>query len=339
MKVLVTGGGGFVGRELVTVLRERGDTVRVLGRGRYPVLEDQGVECQRGDVGDAAAVDKAVQGMDAVCHVAAKVGAAGDYESFHRTNVQGTQHVIDACRKHGVGVLVHTSTPSVIFGHKDLEGVDESEPYPSAYEADYPRTKAEAERLVLAANDDTLRTIALRPHIVWGPGDTSLLPRLLERAPKLRRITGPAKLTDVTYIDDAVRAHVLALDKLSEPEACSACGRAFFITAGEPIEIWTFIDRILAAADGPKISKSAPPKLAMAAGWVFETVHRITKAKGEPRMSRWIVRELTTSHWFNIQAARDEFGYAPKVSIDKGMQRLQAWIRGQESTGMPLQRN
>ena len=326
MKALVTGGGGFVGRSIASALLERGDSVRSLARGEYPELAAQGIEVHRGDLVDADVVAKAAAGCDVVFHVAARVGAAGSYDDFHATNVVGTDNVIEACRREGVRALVFTSTPSVVFGHDDLEGVDESVPYAEEYEAHYPQTKAEAERRVLEATDDTLRTVAIRPHIVWGPGDTSLLPRLLERAPRLRKIRGPAKKTDVTFIDDAVAAHLLAADRLLESPDDIA-GKPYFISAGEPIEIWTFIDRVLEAAGRPPITKSAPAGLAMAAGWMMEKLHALSGSEGEPRLSRWIVRELTRSHWFDIGAARRDLGYDPQVTIDEGMRRLQAWVR------------
>lgn len=326
MKALVTGGGGFLGRGIVYSLLKRGDEVRTLTRGEYPELAEAGAETLRGSVADQTVVDRAVEGCDVVFHVAAKVGAAGRYEDFHATNVNGTQHVIDACRRHGVGALVYTSTPSVVFGHEDLEGVDESHPYPEDYEAFYPQTKAEAEKLVLAANDADLRTVALRPHIIWGPGDTSLLPRLLERAPKMRKIItkGAPKKMDVTYIDDAVHAHLLAAEKLrSTPHIVG--GKPYFISSGAPVEIWQFIDDILVAAGRPPIKKTAPRSLAMLAGWIFETAHRVSGASGEPRMSRWIVRELTTSHWFNTSAAEGDLGYAGQHTLESGLKNLSLW--------------
>jgi nucleoside-diphosphate-sugar epimerase len=326
MRALVTGGGGFVGRGLVAALRDRGDEVRTLSRGDYPELADLGAEPLRGDVAERDTVEAAVEGCDVVFHVAARVGAAGAYHDFHTTNVVGTLNVIDACRKRSVGHLVYTSTPSVVFGHDDLEGVDESCPYADGYEAHYPRTKAEAERLVLAASGDDLRTIALRPHIVWGPGDTSLLPRLLQRAPHLRRIAGPPKKTDQTFIDDAVAAHLKAADALRRDDGASVAGRAYFVSSGEPVEIWSFIDQILGAAGKPPIRKTVHPRVALAAGWLFETVHALTGASGEPRLSRWIVRELTTSHWFDITAARRDLGYTPQVGIDEGLRRLGRWL-------------
>lgn len=326
MKALVTGGGGFLGRGIVYALLDRGDEVRTLTRGAYPELAEAGARTLRGSVADASTVSAAVRGCDVVFHVAAKVGAAGAYEDFHNTNVVGTRHVIEACREHDVEALVYTSTPSVVFGHEDLEGVDESHPYPDAYEAFYPQTKAEAEKLVLSANGDDLRTVALRPHIIWGPGDTSLLPRLLERAPKMRKIItkGAPKKMDVTYIDDAVHAHLLAAEKLrSKPDLVG--GKPYFISSGKPVEIWRFIDDILVAAGRPPIQKTAPRTLAMLAGWIFETTHRVTGASGEPRMSRWIVRELTTSHWFDTSAAEGDLGYRAQSTLESGLKNLSRW--------------
>ena len=336
MRALITGGGGFLGRGIVRALLERGDDARILARSEYPELKAAGAESFRGDIADPEAVGRAVHGCDLVFHVAARVGAAGAYDDFYATNVVGTKNVVEACREHDVRSLVYTSTPSVVFGHDDLEGVDESAPYAEAYEAFYPQTKAEAERLVLSANDEHLHTVAIRPHIVWGPGDTSLLPRLLERAPRLRRISGPPKKTDVTFIDDAVQAHLLAAERLAESPK-TVGGKAYFVSTGEPIEIWTFIDRVLSAAGRPKITKTAPAGLAMAAGWIAEKVHTWTGASGEPRLSRWIVRELTKSHWFDISAARRDLGYEPQVTIDEGMRRLSAWVEdgGLEPSASP----
>ncbi len=216
MNALVTGGGGFLGGAIVRRLTARGDRVCSLSRGRYPALDALGVEQMQGDVADAAAVDAAVAGRDIVFHVAAKAGVWGPYAEYHRANVVGTQNVLSACRKHGVRRLVYTSSPSVVFNGRDMEGVDESVPYPEHYEVAYPKTKAEAERLVLAANGADLATVALRPHLIWGPGDNHLTPRILERgrAGRLRRIGRANKRIDATYIDNAADAHILAADRL-----------------------------------------------------------------------------------------------------------------------------
>lgn len=332
MKVLVTGGGGFLGRGIVFALLGEGHAVRTLTRSEYPELSEAGVETFQGDIADAEAVSQAAKGCDVVFHVAAMVGAAGAYEDFHRTNVVGTQNVLAACRTHGVGRLVYTSTPSVIFSHQDLEGVDESHPYPASYDAFYPQTKAEAEQIVMAASDEALRTVCLRPHIIWGPNDTSLLPRLQQRADKLKRIVtdGPPKKMDITFIDDAVAAHLLAANAL-QARPTEVGGKAYFISSGEPVEIWPFIDAVLQATGNGPIRGSAPRGLALAAGWVFETAHKLLGAQGEPRMSRWIVRELTTSHWFDISAARRDLGYEPQVDLKQGLGKLTRWWDADET--------
>lgn len=333
VKTLVTGAGGFVGGAVARALRALGDEVRGFSRAPHPELSALGVDHRQGDIADGGAVMDAVRGVDVVFHAAAKVAAAGRYADFHATNVVGTENVIAACREHGVTALVYTSTPSVTFGPTDLEGVDESIGYSDHYDALYGRTKAEAERLLLAAASDELRTVALRPHLVWGPGDTSLLPRLVRRGRSgaLRRIDGPAKRTDVTYIDDAVQAHLLAAEHLlaGGEAAAKVSGKAYFLNSGEPVEIWEFIDRLLGAAGVPPVEKRISLRAAMAAGWVFEKVHALTGAQGDPRMSRWIVRELTTARCFDIGAARRDLGYEPRVSVDEGMRRLAVWIQKQ----------
>jgi nucleoside-diphosphate-sugar epimerase len=214
-----------------------------------------------------------------------------------------------------------------------MEGVNESAPYPDRFEAHYPETKSRAERLVLAASCEALHTAALRPHFIWGPGDTSLLPRLTQRsrAGQLRRIRGPEKLVDVTYIDDAATAHLLAMDSLRAGGASTrrVTGNAYFISSGQPIPLWEMIDHLLVAAGEPKVARSVSPGAAFLAGWVFEKLHTILGREDEPRMTRWVARVMTTAHWFDISAAKNDFGYSPSVSLDDGLARLAAWHRAQ----------
>ena len=324
MNALVTGGGGFLGGAVVRRLVARGDQVRSLSRGRHPALDALGVEQTQGDVADAGAVEAAVAGCDVVFHVAAKAGVCGPYAEYHRANVVGTQNVLSACRKHGVRRLVYTSSPSVVFDGRDMEGVDESVPYPKRYEAAYPKTKAEAERLVLAANGADLATVALRPHLIWGPGDNHLAPRILERgrAGRLRRIGRANKRIDGTYIDNAADAHLLAADRLSPGSAVA--GKAYFISNGEPMPVWDLINRIMAAGGVPPATRMVPVWLAYAAGWMMETVYAVLRWRNEPPLTRFVVRELTTAHWFDLTAARRDLGYEPKVSIEEGLMRLAA---------------
>ena len=246
MKALVTGGGGFLGKAIVRLLLERGDEVRSFSRGDYPELAALGVEQFRGDLADREALFRAVAGCDIVFHAAAKAGIWGSYADFYRANVTGTENVVAACRQHRIGRLVYTGSPSAVFDGRDVEGGDESLPYPDHYEAHYPHTKALAEQLVLAANSPELATISLRPHLIWGPGDNHLVPRIVARgkAGKLRRIGNRPCLVDTVYVDNAARAHLLAADCLAQGGA--AAGKAYFISNGEPIPLWEMVDRILA---------------------------------------------------------------------------------------------
>ncbi|HBI46782.1 MAG TPA: 3-beta hydroxysteroid dehydrogenase [Planctomycetales bacterium] len=322
MNALVTGGGGFLGGAIVRLLVARGDRVRSLSRRRYSELDALGVEQVQGDVADLSATEAAVAGCDVVFHVAAKAGVWGAYADYHRANVIGTQNVLSACRKRGVRRLVYTSSPSVVFDGRDLEGVDESTPYPKHYEAAYPKTKAEAERLVLAANGPDLATVALRPHLIWGPGDNHLLPRILERgrAGRLRRIGRANKLIDSIYIDNAADAHVSAADRLAP--GSTVAGKVYFLSNGEPIPLWDLINRILATEGVPPVTRTVPVWLAYTTGCLLETASTMLGCRDEPPMTRFLARELTTAHWFNIGAARRDLGYEPKVSIAEGLRQL-----------------
>jgi 2-alkyl-3-oxoalkanoate reductase len=321
-QVLVTGGGGFLGGAIVRRLLERGNRVRSLSRQTYPALAAAGVEQIQGGLEDAAAVGRAVQGCDLVFHVAAKAGVWGEYTEYHRVNVEGTENVIDACLRHGVRRLVYTSSPSVVFHGTDMEGVDETVPYPDHYEAHYPKTKAMAERMVVAASSEALATVSLRPHLIWGPGDNHLVPRIIARgrAGQIRRIGIRENRVDSIYIDNAAEAHLLAADKL-QPGGPVA-GRVYFISQGQPVSVWELINRILACADVPPVTRSISPGMAYAAGWVCEAIHTVLGIRKEPRMTRFVARELSTAHWFDISAAKRDFGYRPTVSIDEGLKRL-----------------
>lgn len=332
MNALVTGGGGFLGKAIVRRLLARGDEVRSFSRGDYPELRALGVKIHQGDLADAEAVGRAAQGCDIVFHVAAKAGIWGPYQEYHRANVVGTENVLAACRHHGIARLVFTSTPSVVFSGKDMEGVDESAPYPEHYHAYYPETKARAERAVLGANDGRLATVALRPHLIWGPGDRHLVPRILARARTgtLRWIGSRPNRVDCVYIDNAAEAHVLAAERLSPGSAIA--GKVYFISQGDPWPLWDLINRILEAGDLPPVVRTISPKLAYAAGWTLEMAYWLLGLKSEPRMTRFLAQELSTAHWFNIDAARRDLGYRPTVSIEEGMRRLQEYLRTERGT-------
>ncbi len=293
-------------------------------RFRYPWLDDLGVSQILGDLSKPDDVTKAMEGVDLVFHVAAKAGVWGRYSDYYATNVTGTENIIAACLKHGVKKLVFTSTPSVVHSGGDLEGVNESTPYPDHFEASYPETKAIAEKAVLAANGPQLATVALRPHLIWGPGDPHLIPRVLRRAKegRLRRIGKRDVKVDVTYIDNAAQAHMLAADKLEIGSPIA--GKAYFISDGEPVVLWDFLNRILKDNGLPPVTKSVPVGLAKFAGWALETLYKILWLPGEPSMTRFVANQLSTSHWYDISAAKRDLGYVPLVSTEQGLMSLTA---------------
>jgi len=322
MNVLVTGGGGFLGGRVVRMLLDRGDSVAVFGRSRYPQFDGTGVRCIQGDIRDTPTLQAACTGMDAVVHTAGLPGIWGRKSDFWSINFDGTRSVLAACRAAGVSKLVYTSTPSVVFGRDELCGVDESQPYPKRYLTHYAASKAAAEREVLAANGPRLATIAMRPHLIWGPGDPHLIPRVIARARagRLRQVGAGGNLVDVTYIDNAARAHLLALDRLAANAPCA--GRAYFISQGEPVDLWPWLRQILSAVgiqgDLPRVSH----RIAYVAGSLLEVVHKIARLRGEPLMTRFLATQLAKSHYFSIAAARRDLGYSPWVSTETGLKRL-----------------
>jgi nucleoside-diphosphate-sugar epimerase len=269
-----------------------------------------------------------------VFHVAAKAGVWGPASEFHHTNVVGTRNVIAACTAASVEALVYTSSPSVVFDGKDMEGVDESVPYPDRYPAPYPQTKAQAEREVVTAAGTGLKTIVLRPHLIWGPGDNHLVPRIIGRARHLRRVGDGRNLVDTVYIDNAADAHILAAEVLKTRPELS--GRKYFISQGEPMPLWEMINAILEAAGLPPVRKSISLRTARRLGGVMEILYRFLRLENEPPMTRFVAEELATSHWFDIGAARRDLGYRPVVSTAEGLLRLARWLDPSRSKGSKI---
>lgn len=322
MKILVTGGGGFLGSAICSMLVKRGDQVQSISRQAYPGLETMGISQFRGDLVDKGKIYSAAQGCDAIIHTAAKAGIWGDYSSYYQANVLGTQNIIEVCRELRITKLVYTSSPSVVFSGGDMEGVNESAPYPKRYLTAYPKTKAIAEQMVLNANDENLATVSLRPHLIWGPGDNHLVPRILARAKagKLRKIGSRDVLVDSVYIDNAASAHILALDRLNFNSPCS--GKAYFISNGEPWKLWDLVNEIILAGKGNVVNKTVSVSLAYFMGWLFEIIYTISRKHAEPPMTRFLAKELSTSHWFDISNARRDLGYVPMITIREGLDRL-----------------
>lgn len=325
MKVFVTGGGGYLGLAIVGQLVQEGHEVVTYSRGTYPALDRLGAVHHQGSLSDYECLRDAMRGCEAVMHVAAKTGMWGPYQAFYEANVKGTENVLKACRELGIRYLVFTSTPSVIYTDGS-EGKNESLPYPKKFEAYYPETKAIAEQAVLNANSDTLTTCALRPHLIWGPADPHFLPVIYERRrqDKLRYLGTTPYMVDVTYVDNAAHAHLLAL-KVMQANPATVGGKAYFLSQDQPISLQEFTDRLLVAGGLPKVTKTFNPKTARFAGRMFENVYRLFGIKSEPPLTLFLAKQLSSSHWYDISAAKRDLGYAPLVSIDEGMKRLKAW--------------
>lgn len=326
MKAVVIGGGGFVGGAIVRQLVARGDETAVIGRHRYPEVDRLGATCICGDIRDTAFLTSNLRGFDTVFHVAAKAGIWGEREEYESINVVGTENVIAACLANGVENMVYTSTPSVVFSGGDIQGGDEFLPYAGKFLCHYAATKARAERLVLAANAAGLKTCAIRPHLVWGPGDPHLLPRLIERGRKkqLRQVGDGSNLVDISYVENVATAHVLAAENLRT--VASGAGNAYFISQGEPVRLWTWINDLFRRLAIPPVTKRVSFGMAYLAGASLEAAHTVLGKKEEPIMTRFLAEQLAKSHWFSIAAARRDLGYEPQVSTAEGMNRLVAWL-------------
>ena len=324
-KVLVTGGGGFLGRAIVKRLIDRRDQVHSLARNYYPELEAMGVDQIQGNLADPDVVGKACNNRDIVFHVAAKPPPWGCYADYYKTNVTGTQNVIESCLKYNVSRFVYTSTPSVVFNGKDIAGADESMPYPQKFCTHYSKTKAIAEQHVVKAAGNALRTVVLRPHQIWGPGDPHFAPRLIARAKKLKQIGNGENLIDTTYIDNAADAHILAADKLKENPQIA--GNIYFLSQGEPIPAWEMINSILYAAGFEPVTGKIPFRVAWLIGALLEFFYKTFRLSGEPQMTRFLAEAVAHSHWFDIRAARQDLGYKPEVSTSEGLKRLKAWLK------------
>lgn len=356
--VFITGASGFIGGKIAERLLAAGREVRVLARRPLPDLEQLGARVVRGDLDDTAALARGMEGAGTVFHVAGRVGVWGPDADFFRVNVEGTRHVIAACRAARVPRLVYTSSPSVVFNGGDLAGVDETAPLCTHAPCAYPTSKAAAERLVSAANDATFATVSLRPHLVWGPGDRNIIPRVLKLARSGRlKIIGPGRnLVDCTHIANVVDAHLLAehalahcnlLGYISSPDTegtrddCNLIGynpsaaatardprgKAYFVTNGEPVVLWDWINELLRGLGEPPVTKHISLATAYRAAGVLEFLWRVLPLKGEPPTTRFVVKELATDHWFKIDAARRDLGYAPRMTMSVGTAELIAHYR------------
>lgn len=332
MRALVTGGGGFLGKAIVRQLLHRGDDVTVLGRNPYPQLEKLGVRTIQGDIRDADLMAKVCDGQETVFHTAAIAGIWGPWEQFHSINTLGTRNVVDACVRNDVQKLVYTSSPSVVFNGRNQEGINEDTVYPKNHLCYYTQTKALAEQHVLDCHDRTrLLTCALRPHLIWGPGDQHLIPRVIERAAlgKLKRVGDGTNQVDMIYIDNAAAAHLQAADALTSKSAVG--GNKYFVSEGQPVNLWMWINEILMLAGQSRIRRSVSFQKAYRAGQMLEATYRMMKWwDSEPVMTRFLACQLAHSHYYNISRARKDFGLRSIVSFEEGMDRLGRYLAGEK---------
>ncbi len=323
MKALVTGANGFLGLYLVELLLNRGHAVRVMTRNPSPSLSHLHVEHCHGDIRDFQACLTATSGVDVVFHTAAISGIWGKWKLFYDTNTVGTRNIVEGCQRNEIRKLVYTSSPSVTFDGQHQINVDETVAYPEKWLCHYPHTKALAEQHVLGANDATgLMTCALRPHLIWGPRDRHLVPRLLNRARsnKLLRVGDGKNKIDIIYVENAAQAHLQAAEAMN-PDS-TVCGRAYFLSQGQPVNCWDWINDILALAGMPGIKKSISFRSAYRLGAILESAHRVMHLNGEPRMTRFLAAQLAKSHYFDISLAKQDFGFSPQVSTEEGMEQL-----------------
>ncbi len=327
MKALVTGANGFLGSCLVRMLVERDYHVTAMTRRKDDAPSGNRIDAVHGDIRSLEQVVEATRGQDVVFHVAAISGIWGDWKLFHGTNTIGTRNVVEACLENDVSRLVYTSSPSVTFNGEHQLNLTESAPYPKKWLCHYPHSKALAEQHVLDSNDSAnLMTCAIRPHLIWGPHDTHLVPRLIERAKKkqLRRVGDGSNQVDHIYVDNAALAHIQAAEAMNP--GSPVCGNAYFISQDEPVNCWNWINEILAMANLPRVKQSISYGWAYRLGYVLETYHEMFNIKDEPRMTRFLAAQLAKSHYFDISNAKRDFGYYPKVSTAEGMKRLEKYL-------------
>lgn len=329
MRILVTGGGGFLGTYIIKeLLKNPVYKVTNFSRHAYSHLEDLKVPTIKGDLRNRDDVIRALsQGFDAIFHVAALAGVWGRYEDYYGINFEGTKNLAEAARDLGIPRFVYTSTPSVVFGSEDLLGVNEDRPYPETHLNAYSETKTMAEKLVLSLNDGkNFLTCAIRPHLIWGPGDPHLFPRVIQKGKegKLRIVGDGENLVDIIYVENAALAHVQAFENLTP--GSRVCGEAYFVGQERPVRLWDFINQILGFVEVAPVMKSIDVSTAYKIGWVMEKVFKFAGIwKPEPPMTRFVALNLGKSHYFSHEKAKRDFGYSPRVSIEEGLKRTFAY--------------
>ncbi len=325
MKILITGGGGFLGSEICKQLMLEGHVVISLQRSRSPNLDKMGVQQVLADLSKRDVLFQALSNIgkvDAVFHTAAKAGIWGSYESYYLANVTATENILEWVKNNKIKYFVYTSTPSAVFSNKAIENADESQPYPDVFLTAYGETKAKAEMLVLQAHSETTQVIGLRPHLVFGPGDPHLIPRIIDRAKKQRlmQVGNGQNLVDVIHVTNAAYAHICALNYLLEDSQNG--GKVYFIGQERPVPLWWFIRKVIELKNLPPIRHSISLGVAYTLGLIMEGVFKLIPWLGEPPMTRFVAMHLGTSHYFNQSAAINDLGYRPKITVEDGLRTI-----------------
>ncbi len=326
-RALITGGGGFVGKAIVRQLLKEGVDCAIIGRKRYPELEEIGVKCFQGDVSDHEFIVKCLRGYDAVFHVAALAGIWGGWKQYYNTNVVGTENIITGCKENNIPVLVYTSTPSVVFDREDIINGDETLPYPSKFLCNYAKSKMIAEKIILSIPQEDIATCAIRPHLIWGPEDPHLIPRLLQRgkAGTLKIVGNGLNKVDITYIDNVAHAHILAAKNLFNSK--SAAGKSYFISQEKPVILWDWVNELFEKSGIKQIRRKVPLSVALVSGGILEAFYGLLNIENEPKMTRFLAEQLARSHYFSHSMAKRDLGYLPIVTIEEGMDRLLYWLK------------
>ncbi len=323
MKILVTGGAGFLGSYICRDLLKQGHEVTSFSRKTYQKLEDRGIRSAVGDIRDYDSVLKALEGQEAVFHVASLAGIWGNKKTYFDINVTGTKNLVKASKELNIKYFVYTSSPSVVFSKGDLINENESLAYPKKYLTVYAHTKAQAEKYVLDANSEDFKTVSLRPHLIWGPGDPHIFPRLLLKGKKgqLRIVGNGENLVDIIYVENASLAHVQAFTELIKSESAVA-GQAYFLGQAEPVNLWDFINKVLKRAGIEEITSYISFTVAYMVGWLFEMIYSLFGIYSpEPPMTRFVACNMGKNHYFCHDKAKRDFNYNPVISVEEGLNR------------------
>lgn len=318
MQILLTGATGFLGQAIAVALKDQGHSVRAIVRTDSRELAKLGIDQRHGQITAFDQVCSAADGCDAIVHSAGCSDPLASIEQLHDANVRSTDCMLGACELLGIPRLLLTSCANVVIGATDLENADERQVYPQQWISAYPHTKALAEQRVLAANSAQLATSVLRPHLLWGAGESRLLPALLDlaRRGKLRLFGEPDRKIDPCHIDNAAHAHALAVAKL-EPGSAIA-GKRYFIGQGEPMSIENFLNALLRAGGFPPEKRRMNAITARA----LATAAKAGADSTSPLINPYLLELFSHSSWFNLAAAKRDLGYAPKLSTAEGMSRL-----------------